>query len=125
MKLFADNLCFICLKNTEVEQHHTSYKDDETIPLCGSCHSKVHLNDGFHDDLEPELSRKEASRNGHVDAQNGVTLSVYVSDDDLVDTIERVVENSYDYRNYSHLFVKSVKKLLDEYNNDSDTNEFV
>jgi hypothetical protein len=110
MKLF-DDLCFICLENTDVEQHHTSYKDDETIPLCGSCHSKVHVKDGFHDHLEPELSRKEASRNGHIDGRNGATYSVYVNDHELTHWIDHQIENNRGIHNQAHLFVLGLKRL--------------
>ena len=36
--------------------HHTSYKDDVTIPVCASCHIKIHRTDEY-PELLPECSR--------------------------------------------------------------------
>ena len=35
-------ICEICKEEKEVVNHHISYKDDKTVVLCRSCHSKVH-----------------------------------------------------------------------------------
>lgn len=35
-------ICEICKEEKELVNHHTSYKDDKTVALCRSCHSKVH-----------------------------------------------------------------------------------
>jgi len=35
-------ICEICKKKKELVNHHISYKDDKTVALCRSCHSKVH-----------------------------------------------------------------------------------
>lgn len=40
--------------------HHTSHEPEETISVCDTCHAKVHHKPGFHDELEPDISRIEA-----------------------------------------------------------------
>lgn len=45
--------------STQVHLHHVSYEPEEKIQVCHSCHSKIHQTDGFREDLEPDMSRKE------------------------------------------------------------------
>ena len=45
-------------------EHHTSYDPEETMLVCDTCHAKIHHRDGFHDDLQPEMSRSEAEERG-------------------------------------------------------------
>jgi len=40
-------------------EHHTSYEPEQTMLVCDSCHSKIHHNDGFRPDLQPDMKRKE------------------------------------------------------------------
>lgn len=40
-------------------EHHTSYQPERTIPVCASCHAKIHQKPGFRADLEPEMKRTE------------------------------------------------------------------
>jgi hypothetical protein len=49
------------IQTNDIHNHHVSYKENETIPLCSSCHAKVHNTPGFADELQPELSRSEAA----------------------------------------------------------------
>lgn len=43
-----------------IHQHHVSYEPEETIPVCSSCHRKIHKDPEFRPDLEPDMSRSEA-----------------------------------------------------------------
>jgi hypothetical protein len=42
-----------------IHKHHISYLPEVVINVCSSSHSKIHHRDGFHDELEPDFSRKE------------------------------------------------------------------
>jgi hypothetical protein len=111
--LWDDDLCFICLENTDVDQHHTDYQENTTVSLCRSCHSKVHQTEGFYDHLKPDLSRKEATRNGHInEGQNGMSFSVYVKDDEMCEAIEKLLEEN-EYHNQSHLFLDCLRDHID------------
>lgn len=37
-----------------VLDHHVSYDPPETVPVCRSCHTRIHKDDGFRPDLTPE-----------------------------------------------------------------------
>jgi len=37
--------CSICSATEDLVSHHISYVSGETIPLCRSCHGKVHMGD--------------------------------------------------------------------------------
>lgn len=56
--------CELCGKTRskaqQMDRHHTSYKDNEWIALCQKCHTKVHANPKYFDDLQPEMTRREA-----------------------------------------------------------------
>ena len=59
------------IESTTIAGHHTSYKENEVIDVCASCHASIHHTDGFRDDLMPELSLKEARERGLVDSTDG------------------------------------------------------
>jgi hypothetical protein len=44
--------CELCGSFDQVEQHHTSYEDDETMTVCAACHHKIH-------DSEKRLSQHQ------------------------------------------------------------------
>jgi hypothetical protein len=44
---------------TKMHSHHTSYEPPRTMLVCPSCHQKIHNRDGFHDELKPNMSRKD------------------------------------------------------------------
>lgn len=46
--------CRICEEVAYRVKHHISYEPEETILICKSCHSKIHLNDDFHPELTPD-----------------------------------------------------------------------
>jgi len=53
--------CIICESNKNVISHHISYDENETVPMCRSCHGKVHNNPDspyYPVDLPPWRGRK-------------------------------------------------------------------
>jgi len=34
--------CRKCGSTEKIQQHHVSYRNDETVPLCARCHGRVH-----------------------------------------------------------------------------------
>lgn len=40
-------------------KHHTSYEPEETILICRKCERRIHQEDGFHDELKPDMKREE------------------------------------------------------------------
>jgi protein-arginine kinase activator protein McsA len=46
--------------------HHVSYKENIRVPVCTTCHPKIHLTDRY-PELTPELTRKEAEERGLLD----------------------------------------------------------
>lgn len=47
--------CELCGTGDNVERHHISYAPEETVPLCRSCHQRVHKADAH--ELKPDDSR--------------------------------------------------------------------
>ena len=43
-------------------QHHTSYNPENLMWVCKDCHMKIHHEDGFRDDLLPDMTRTEAEK---------------------------------------------------------------
>jgi len=54
------------LVNSPIEEHHISYRDDDTVMVCSRCHSRIHADNDIYNDLVPELSRKEAREMGEI-----------------------------------------------------------
>ena len=56
--------CEICGSEKRIDQHHTSYENDETVPLCRSCHQNVHNDPSseYHPEDAPETTTVEVSR---------------------------------------------------------------
>lgn len=44
---------------TTIHEHHMSYVPEETMMVCSTCHAKIHHNDDFRPDLQPDMKRKE------------------------------------------------------------------
>jgi Zn finger protein HypA/HybF involved in hydrogenase expression len=68
-KSITPDRCSVCRAYGEPDtylEHHTSYKQDETVMVCPSCHGKIHHQDGFRDDLLPEMSRQAAEQQGYI-----------------------------------------------------------
>jgi len=40
-------------------KHHTRYEPEQTMFVCDSCHVKIHHDDSFRPDLQPEMMRKD------------------------------------------------------------------
>lgn len=59
--------CAVCgEKNPNMVSHHVSYKENIQVPVCRSCHTKIHLTNQY-PDLTPDLSRAEAKKLGFLD----------------------------------------------------------
>ena len=55
------NVCRLCDNESErLEFHHASYIYDIGLSVCKDCHNRIHHEDGFHDHLEPEITRSTA-----------------------------------------------------------------
>lgn len=64
-ELFRCNLCGLYGQKGGFEAHHIRYTASETLCIvCGDCHRRIHHDDGYHDDLQPENSRGWAKDNG-------------------------------------------------------------
>lgn len=44
---------------TRIEEHHTSYEPERTMKVCSSCHHRIHREESFRPDLQPDMSRSE------------------------------------------------------------------
>lgn len=63
------NVCEVCTETKPdlvMREHHVSYKRNEIILVCESCHAKIHSTDQ-HPDLLPDMSREEAKDQGYLD----------------------------------------------------------
>jgi len=57
--------CQVCDEvRSDCVGHHASYAPEEVVPVCLSCHAKLHSVSGFADELTPDLSRLEAEERG-------------------------------------------------------------
>lgn len=48
--------CHTCDKRfpeSETEIHHVMYKPQVVVIVCKECHERIHHQDGFHDELDP------------------------------------------------------------------------
>jgi len=45
-----------------MHRHHTSYDPEKLMWVCKTCHMKIHHEDGFRDDLLPDMTRTEAEK---------------------------------------------------------------
>ena len=52
--------CTICGSMECIELHHISQEPELLIPLCSTCHYRVHHEEGYYDHLNPEMSRNDA-----------------------------------------------------------------
>jgi len=51
--------CELCNSSRLIEEHHISYYPERTMALCKECHDLVHNQDGFRDDLRPDIPRPD------------------------------------------------------------------
>lgn len=59
----GDYPCQVCGDGFELNYmqiHHTSYEPEETLQVCRDCHRRIHHEDGYHDDLIPDMRREDA-----------------------------------------------------------------
>lgn len=52
--------CWRAYSFSELIVHHTSYSPEEVVPMCESCHARLHQREEFLAHLSPEITRKEA-----------------------------------------------------------------
>jgi len=60
-----DYLCPVCDSyqfEERTELHHTSYDPEEVMRVCHDCHTKIHHEDGFRDDLLPDMKRPDDAK---------------------------------------------------------------
>jgi len=50
--------CYLCSDKPR-QLHHTSYRPEEVVAVCTSCHASIHSNDPPDDSLVPDTSRPE------------------------------------------------------------------
>lgn len=59
--------CEICGKTrSKMVTHHVSYKPEEVMEICSDCHLKIHQEPVEYSHLMPDISRKEAKKNGWI-----------------------------------------------------------
>jgi len=63
--------CVECGATEQIHQHHITYEPEKTVPLCASCHRKVHHDESH--DLYPEQDYLN-----HIDTEG---THIRVSDD--------------------------------------------
>lgn len=73
--------CVECGSSEKIHQHHVSYQNDETVPLCISCHREVHVNEDH--ELYPE--DPENSESYYDESFERKTISL---PDDLAEYVE-------------------------------------
>ncbi|MFC6755846.1 MULTISPECIES: hypothetical protein [Haloarcula] len=52
-----DELCLLCEETSPIarmENHHISYEPEKVVRVCRRCHKRIHKEDGYHDELDPE-----------------------------------------------------------------------
>lgn len=119
---FLDDCCHICYRERDkLQDHHISYDPEVTIQVCLECHKKIHHEDGFHDELLPEMTREEAVEQGIVNnwtfeestrLDERVTYSVGFRDEELHNWIEEVAYDSFG--SYSRFFYVAAKWMMEE-----------
>ena len=45
--------CSICGELKKLDEHHLNYEKNITVKVCRKCHKKIHVTNGFHDELKP------------------------------------------------------------------------
>lgn len=118
MKVWNEDLCIVCFENKFTVTHHTSYKQDETVRLCESCHGKVHFKDGFYDHLEPEITREEAERRDDIEVSSFCSFrefSFKVTDSKLSKRIDDLI-NRDKYKDKNRCFVVAMKNQIERHN---------
>ena len=56
LELFNPDSCLLCHRDFD-DYHHTSYRPERVVPVCETCHNRIHHEDGYHDGLEPDNKR--------------------------------------------------------------------
>lgn len=69
-------LCRGCWNVRSCVCHHISYDPELVVPMCTSCHERLHREDEFLPNLTPKMGRKEAEAQRLVTV-NGLAESPY------------------------------------------------
>lgn len=72
----GEGRCYCCGRlgkhiDGTLNDHHVSYRGPEIIPVCSSCHNRIHRESEFYDDLVPDVTREEALRLGYITEEGG------------------------------------------------------
>jgi protein-arginine kinase activator protein McsA len=82
VKIEKKKKCVECGSTDNLQQHHTSYEDDETVTVCRRCHQNIHKNrdhrlypedespgksifEAFEDDIFEDLKQVKGDRTWH------------------------------------------------------------
>lgn len=119
---FLDDLCHICFRERDtLQEHHISYDPEITMQTCIECHSKIHNEDGFHDELMPDMTREEAIEQGIVSGwtfeessrlEDRAEYSVGFRDEELEEWIDEVAYDTFE--SYSRFFYVAAKWMKEE-----------
>lgn len=119
---FLDDICHICFRDRDpLQDHHISYDPEITIQTCLECHSRIHNEEGFHDELKPDMKREEAIDEGIVSEwtfekstrlDDRAEYSVGFRDEELEDWIEDVAYDTFG--SYSRFFYVAAKWMMRE-----------
>jgi len=54
-------LCLLCRETVDIDlmdTHHISYTPEKVVRVCRGCHRRIHQEQGYYDELEPETTPK-------------------------------------------------------------------
>ena len=93
--------CVVCGASDDLVDHHVSYDPPETVPVCRSCHTRIHKDESFRPGLTPghvpEVRRFPREREG---------TTVQLGDD--------VYDRLTDYADKGETYSEAVGRLLNE-----------
>jgi len=62
---YQGGVCTLCNDRPSSVSHHTSYNPEETIDVCPSCHAEIHHTSKY-EDLQPDMTLKQAKKEGYI-----------------------------------------------------------
>lgn len=91
--------CTVCGATDNLIDHHINYEPGEVIPVCLSCHWKIHNEDDFHPDLTPDHVPEDRQWN---------------STGKSVDVDKRVHKRLSRYGRLGETYSRAINRALDE-----------
>lgn len=90
--------CVVCGAG-DVLDHHVSYNPEETVPVCRSCHTRIHKDDAFRPGLTPDYvpEGRQFPKN-----RNGTTIHLK----------DRVHSRLTNFANKGETYSEAVERLL-------------